>query len=182
MAQGSSGAVLMVGALAFLTRRTITSTSGTCNHLTLSSWPGEFRAVPTALCFQWLSMIPSSGFLLALKLHSSCPYYWLRHLLEKSFIRCSEEVCPAWKLAFWAGSTEVVKDAWKLVSELSAGDTPGSFWLIWKQQREDQPEITPQEWNSPGTILLTDLFRNTANSGCVPSLSKSSKEQMSWSG
>lgn len=60
--------------------RNITSTLGTWNRVTLSWWPGKFST--TALCSPWLRTIPSSGFLLTIKLHNSCLYYWLRHLLE----------------------------------------------------------------------------------------------------
>lgn len=116
--------------------RNIASTSGTCNHLTLGSRPGKFRAAPTALCSQWLWMIPSSGEL-TIKLNNSCPYCWLRHFLGKKKLFCVQKrsLLPE-NLLFWAESTEVVKNAWKLLSEFSAGDILGSFWLIWKQQRE----------------------------------------------
>lgn len=125
--------------------RNIASTSGTCNHLTLGSWPGKFRAAPTALCSQWLWMIPSSGEL-TIKLNNSCPYCWLRHFLgKKKIILCSEEVSPAWKLTFLGRIHRGGKKRLKTPLWVLSWRYTGFFLADLKTAKRDQPEITPQE-------------------------------------
>lgn len=69
----------------------------------------------------------------------------------KTYIQCSEQISPVWKPTFWEESTDVAKTALKYLSDFCSGDVPGLFWLMWKQQRENEPEITPA-----GIKLLRD--------------------------
>lgn len=123
--------------------RNVTSTSGTCNHLTQSSWPGKFRAVPAAFCSPQFRMIPSSGFLLNIKLHNSWTYDWLRHFLEtKNYSVFRRGLLPENLL-----SGQSPQRWQKMLENSSLSSQLEIHWVLsgWFENSRDQPEITPQE-------------------------------------